>query len=186
MWEAHQTGCEISFSRAHVRAWINGGAARIGTRITDTEIYHVCPQRVSAAWWAFLSPPPPPFLNEGFSIVRYSKDRKFYQDFSTNGFVHSHGLRPFLFQKFGISRGGYWWISFKTSLRRYVFSYIFFIFNWYLLFLFEIKFLNVEIRGMVEINGVSVCKKNGRDDSFSITNQSLDLSSKKRISRGNN
>lgn len=132
------------------------------------------------------SPLPPPFLNEGFSIVRYSKDRKFYQDFSTNGFVHSHGLRPFLFQKFGISRGGYWWISFKTSLRRYVFSYIFFIFNWYLLFLFEIKFLNVEIRGMVEINGVSVCKKNGRDDSFSITNQSLDLSWKKRISRGNN
>lgn len=53
MWEAHQTGCEISFSRAHICAWINDGVARIETRITDTEIYHVCPQRVSAAWWTF-------------------------------------------------------------------------------------------------------------------------------------
>lgn len=44
MWEAHQTACEISFSRAHMRL---DQRHNIGTRITDTraEIYHVCPAK---------------------------------------------------------------------------------------------------------------------------------------------
>lgn len=147
MWEAHQTGCEISFSRAHICAWINDGVARIGTRITDTEIYHVCPQRVSAAWWTFP---------HEVSIVRYSKDQKFCQD------LHEWiiQLRPFLFQnmEFPKRSSSVFFLFDESVCTIFITINIYFQFNYYLFSsLFKFEF---EIHVMIQI--IDINYKNGR------------------------
>ena len=158
MWEAHQTGCEISFSRAHICAWINDGVARIETRITDTEIYHVCPQRVSAAWWTFP--------HEVSIVRRIRNSAKIY----TCGFVIYPTPFDFCFRTripnrrvSSILSTSLRWIGTYNFYNQYVFLVCFII-------CFKFKFDKFEIMIQMRISrSIDVdWKKNGKDDFFSI------------------
>lgn len=109
MWEAHQTACEISFSRAHMH---RDQRRNIRTRIIDTraEIYHVSPRRAHI-----------PRRKFSLTWTYVCKERNFRGDFTRK--KNSYARRLFFSWNKNRVAGNihsgreYWWNLFISSIR---------------------------------------------------------------------